>query len=35
MNPQMAVTQHEGINVYHPVTYSQEYLNINVINIIQ
>ena len=35
MNPQMAVAQHEGINVYHPVTYIWEYLNINIINNIQ
>ena len=35
MNPQMPVAQHEGINVYHPVTHIQECLNINIINIIQ
>ena len=37
MDPPMACqniyTKHEGINVYHPVIYSPEYLNLNIINI--
>ena len=35
MYKQMAIAQHKGINVWYPVNYIQEYLKINIINIIQ